>query len=95
MELCQICDRELGDVLIEDHHLVPKTFKGKHTIPIHRCCHQKIHATLSERELLQYYHTVDRIRDHPEMQKFIKWVRNKPPGFYSKNDDTKSRKRQR
>lgn len=94
-EKCCICHRELGDVRIEEHHLLPKTFKGKDTVPIHKVCHQKIHATFSERELLNYYHTPDRIREHEQMQKFIKWVKNKPLDFYDKNDDTKDRKRKR
>ena len=92
---CEICDRPLGDVRIEDHHLTPKTFKGKETIPIHKICHQKIHATFSERELLNYYNTVERIKDHSEMAKFIKWVSKKPIDYYDKNDDTKDRHRKR
>jgi hypothetical protein len=58
-------------------------------------CHQKIHATFSERELQHYYHTPERIREHSEMQRFIAWIRKKPLNFYDKNDDTASRKRQR
>jgi hypothetical protein len=91
MDKCGICHRELGTVLIEDHHLIPKTFKGKDTVPIHKICHQKIHTVFSERELLNYYHTFDRIRDHSEMEKFIKWVEKKDPGFYDKSKDTKER----
>jgi hypothetical protein len=93
--LCCICHRELGDVLLEEHHLVPRTFKGRDTVLIHKMCHQKIHATFSERELLQYYHTPERLREHTEMQKFIAWIRKKPLGFYDKNNDTNSRRRQR
>lgn len=58
-------------------------------------CHQKIHATFAEGELLIYYNTVENITDHPEMKKFIKWIRKKPPEYYDKNDDTKSRKKKR
>lgn len=92
---CPICDRELGDRLIEEHHLVPKTFKGKEKVSIHKMCHQKIHATFSERELLQYYHTPERIKEHSEMEKFIKWIRKKPADYYDKNNDTRDRKRKR
>ena len=94
-DICCICHRPLGDVHIEEHHLLPKTFKGRDTVPIHKVCHQKIHATFAERELLNYYHTADRIREHEQMQKFIKWVKNKPLDYYDKNDDTKDRKRKR
>lgn len=94
-EQCCICHRPLGNILIEDHHLIPKTFKGKDVVPIHKMCHQKIHATFSERELLNYYHTPERIRDHSEMIKFIAWIQKRPIEYYDKNDDTKGRKRRR
>lgn len=94
-ELCPICDRELGAIQIQDHHLIPKMYKGKVTIRLHRICHQKIHATFSEVELNQYYHTVDRIREHEQITKFVKWVKTKPPEYYDKNDDTQNRRRQR
>ncbi len=96
MNTCPICNRELGDEsFVQFHHLIPKTFKGREGIIIHRICHQKIHATFSERELLNYYHTVERILEHDEINKFIKWVKNKPSSFYDKNDDTYSRKKKR
>jgi hypothetical protein len=88
---------------MEDHHLKPKTFKSRtkevhekgNFIRIHRMCHQKIHATFSEHELLQHYHTVERLLENGEMRKFVKWIAKKPPEWYDKNDDTKSRKKKR
>ena len=91
--VCPICKRPLGGVLEDDHHLIPKTFKGKDTIRVHRVCHQKIHATFSERELYNYYHTVQRLIEHTEMQKFIKWISKKPIEFYDKNERTRERRR--
>lgn len=90
-----MCGRLLGSVNIQDHHLVPKTFKGKVTVPMHKICHQKLHATFSERELLNYYHTFDRILEHDEIQKFVKWVSNKALEYYDKNDDTAARSKRR
>lgn len=91
-DVCPICGRPFGDMsLVQFHHLVPKTFKGREGINIHKVCHQKIHATFSERELLNYYHTVERIVEHEEMSKFVKWVSKKHVDFYDKNDDTKHR----
>ncbi len=102
MERCPICNREYGGEM-QKHHLKPVTFKtrtkevheSENLVVIHKMCHQKIHATFSEHDLYSHYHTVERIREHPEMQKFIKWVAKKPPEFYDKNNDTKSRKRKR
>lgn len=101
-ELCPICHREYGGE-VQYHHLKPVTFKTRtkevhdenNLIKIHRVCHQKIHATFSEKDLLNYYHTIDRLLSHEEIQKFIKWVKNKPLDFYDKNDDTKDRKNKR
>ncbi len=64
-------------------------------VRIHKVCHQKIHSVFTERELLAHYHTVDRLKNHEQMVKFIKWVKKKPPEFYDKNDDTKDRKKGR
>jgi hypothetical protein len=91
MDTCGICDRLLGDINVDEHHLIPKTFKGKEKYRVHRICHTKLHSVFTERELLHYYHTFERIREHSEMQKFIKWVQNKDPGFYDKNKETRVR----
>ena len=58
-------------------------------------CHQKIHATFSEMELFAVYNTPESIIAHDEMSKFIKWIKKKPVTFYSKNDESASRKRKR
>lgn len=102
MELCPICKREYGGEM-QDHHLKPRTFRSRtkevhdsdNFVRIHKVCHQKIHATFSEKELFDYYHTVDRLLENEQMQKFVKWIKKKPPEFYDKNDDTKSRKKKR
>jgi hypothetical protein len=92
---CPICERPYNGVDDDEHHLIPRTFKGKEKILVHRMCHQKLHATFSEREMATYYHTVERLVEHPEIAKFIKWIKNKDPAFYDKNDDTKDRKKRR
>ena len=92
---CPICKRELGEERIEEHHLVPKTFGGKEKVSIHKMCHQKIHATFSERELFNHYHTPERIVEHEEIQKFVKWIQKKPIDYYDKNERTKQRRRRR
>ena len=81
---CPLCDRDLGNVW-DNHHLKPKTFKGRDTVPLHKICHNIIHATFTERELQRYYHTIERLREHEDIQKFIKWVQTKPIDFYMKS----------
>jgi hypothetical protein len=81
-----------GNIRIEWHHLIPKTFKGTALVPIHQICHRKIHSVFTERELEKVYHIPELIRAHEEMAKFILWVAKKPAGFYS-SSDTANRKR--
>jgi 5-methylcytosine-specific restriction endonuclease McrA len=89
---CPICSRELGDVKINRHHLVPKSRKGKDQYKIHEICHRKIHATFTIKELEQVFHTWDELKSHPDIQKFIEWVQNKPLDFYD-NSVTAHRRR--
>lgn len=94
-KLCPLCSRELGVINIDEHHLIPKTFKGKDTETVHKICHSKIHSVFTERELLNYYFTWERIKENEEIQKFIKWVSNKSLDFYSSNRDSTDRNRKR
>lgn len=91
--LCPLCGRPLGTVNIDRHHLVPRTFKGKEQFPIHKICHRKIHSVLSDRELLQHYHTWEALRAHPDIATFIAWVARKPPGFYTGTATARSKRR--
>ncbi len=92
-ELCPLCGRVLGAINIDRHHLIPRTFKGKEQHAIHRICHRKIHATLSERELLKTYHTWEALRAHEEIKAFIAWVAKKDPGYYSRTVTSGTRRR--
>jgi len=92
---CPLCQREMPEGTYNDHHLIPATFKGKETVALHNICHQKLHSVFSEREMQHYYHTIDRLLEHEEIQKFIKWVKKYPPEFYTGNKDTHDRKRKR
>mgnify|MGYP001627153170 CR=1 FL=1 len=80
---CPLCGRPLGDINVDRHHLVPKSFKGKEQFLIHKVCHRKIHSVFTERELLQTYHTWDALRGDADIRAFIDWVARKPPGFYT------------
>jgi len=94
MSLCPLCKRELDDTA-DEHHLIPKTFKGKETVWLHKVCHRKIHTVFSERELLNYYHTIERLLENADIVAFVKWLQNKPIDFYIKSKDTNDRKNKR
>jgi len=45
---------------------------------MHQVCHRMIHRIFSEVELAGPYSTAEAIRAHPDMARFIAWVRRKP-----------------
>lgn len=91
---CPLCGRELGNVNIDRHHLVPKTYKGKEQFPIHKICHRKIHSAFTEKELMLRFHTWEALREADEIKAFIAWVAKKEPGYYA-NTVSSNRKRGR
>lgn len=91
---CPLCGRSLIDgPTINKHHVVAKRLGGRETHWIHRVCHSRIHSLFTERELLHPYNTFEALRAHPELEKFIAWVRRKDPQFTSRNVASTSRRR--
>ena len=82
-ELCPICEREIGEPC-DEHHLLPKSKGGRETIRLHKICHSKIHSVFNRNQLSRDYNSIEKIRKHPEIEKFITWVSNKPPTFYKR-----------
>ena len=79
---CFLCGRPLGR-RVEYHHPVPKSRGGRETVPIHPICHRKIHSVLSNRELERGYESPAALKAHPEITRFIEWVRGKDPDFHA------------
>lgn len=90
---CPLCGRPIPGDQRDDHHLVPKCRGGRETLTLHRVCHRQIHALFSEVELERLYPTIEALRAHPQIDKFVTWVRRKPPGFYdaSKRSNRRSK----
>jgi hypothetical protein len=86
--VCALCGRALGKKT-EKHHLVPKSKGGRQVVPVHPICHRKIHATFSDAELAVLYHTPERLRDHPDVARFIKWLSGKPADFHKRTAKSK------
>ena len=70
---------------MDRHHLIPKSKDGVDQFLVHRMCHQKIHSLFTENELAAHYHTWERLREHSDMQTFIRWIQKKPIDYYDRN----------
>ena len=90
---CRLCRR--AGVEVTQHHLLPRSRSRKrkrrrqslpdsapppdHTVPLCEPCHRMIHATLTTKQLEREYHTIEQLREHPELARFIDWVRRRDP----------------
>lgn len=79
--VCPLCDRPIPAAQQDAHHLVPKSRGGTHTEVLHRICHRQLHALFSEVELARDYATVPALLAHPDVARFVAWVKDKPPAF--------------
>lgn len=85
---CELCGRVTKRGTTE-HHLIPRTchsnrwFKSRftreqmrETVDLCRECHKEIHKLIpSEKTLGRHYNTLDLLREHPQLAKFIVWNR--------------------
>ncbi len=85
---CSLCNRITKRGTTE-HHLIPRTchsnkwFKKRftreqmsETVDVCRDCHKAIHRLIpDEKELGRSYNTLEGLRSHEEISKFLTWVR--------------------
>ena len=90
---CELCERSVDEVT--RHHLIPRTRHAnkrnkklfdrqevKHrTAWLCRPCHKQIHALISEKEMERDFNTLEALKAHPEIRRFLEWIRDKPPGL--------------
>lgn len=81
-EVCALCERPLG-ARVEWHHVVPKSEGGRDTVALHPICHRTIHATATNAELARLYPTLDALRAHEDVRRFVAWIADKPPDFHA------------
>jgi hypothetical protein len=84
--LCPLCGREMwAGPSVDRHHFVPKSQGGAESEYLHKICHRKLHSMFTEKELAREFSTAEAVREHPEIQKFLKFLRHKPPDFYDRH----------
>ncbi|MCP3026723.1 HNH endonuclease [Halobacillus sp. A5] len=78
-DVCALCGRKA--VNLTEHHLVPKQQGGTNGLTAMLCsaCHRQIHALFTNEELADFYHSLERLADHPQMEKYLKWVKKQDP----------------
>ncbi|MDP0500652.1 MAG: HNH endonuclease [Verrucomicrobiota bacterium JB022] len=77
---CSICGRLTPERHQEEHHLIPRAKGGTETILVCRNCGDQVHRLFTLEELAAHYYTVERLRAHEGVQRWVRWVRRQP-GF--------------
>lgn len=91
---CPLCDRPLpGGSAVDRHHLIPRSLGGTTQVDLHKICHQAIHAMLSEAELARDFSSIEALKGHPDLARFIAWVRKRPPDYQDRSKWTRARRR--
>lgn len=91
---CALCERETR---LTFHHLVPRSLRSKRWfrrnlepeqfqagIDVCRPCHNAIHRFIDHKTLGREYNTLDALRTHPELSRFVAWLRKQDPGAWPK-----------
>jgi hypothetical protein len=93
---CPLCGRPIPPGAPSSvHHLVPKLKGGANgpTVRLHAICHTAIHAALTEAELARSYASIEALRAHPRIARFLAWVRRRPPTFHASTAGPRRRRR--
>jgi hypothetical protein len=103
-ECCELCGRAVGQ--LTKHHLIPRmrhrhrhtraaygrTELGTRLLWVCRPCHDHIHAVLSEKELAAAYNTRMALLAHPEIRRFVDWIRRRPVSLKPRSRAMKRRR---
>ncbi len=76
---CELCLRDVKDYTV--HHLIPRSRAGSDGPRAILCkaCHRMVHHLFTNRELASEWNSVEKIRQHPEIRKFVRWVKRQDP----------------
>lgn len=84
---CALCERPFVEKDLTKHHCLPREEGGTvdHVALICRQCHGMVHATFTNATLAVMYPTIAKLREAPELEKYLKWVRKQPPSSRKRN----------
>jgi 5-methylcytosine-specific restriction enzyme A len=75
-DTCALCEREVAR--ITKHHLTPKSEGGTETADLCLACHKTLHKFFTNRTLAKELNSIEALRQTPEVQRYIAWVRKQP-----------------
>ena len=85
--VCRLCQRPFTRPKLTKHHCLPRQKGGTAEDVELLCgqCHGMVHATFTNRTLAVMYATVDKLREAPELEAYLRWVRKQPPSRRTRN----------
>ena len=89
--ICQLCDRSFPRQELTKHHCLPRA-KGGDADDVEllcRQCHGMVHATYTNATLAVLFPTIAKLREAPELEGYLKWVRKQPPSRRKRNHSRK------
>jgi len=90
---CCFCERET--LKVRKHHVTPIVKGGQkgEVVKCCRTCSEQVHMLFTESELRDM--TFDELLNHPKMQKYIEWIKNRSGEFSVKMSNHVKGKRRR
>jgi len=78
--VCELCGRDVPELTV--HHLVPRERGGTGggTAELCRACHRQVHALFDNRRIAAELGSLSALRSHPDLRRFVRWVRRQDPG---------------
>src|SRR5215471_10613327 len=73
---CTLCERVVSRV--NRHHLVPKSEGGGLMVDLCLPCHKTLHSFFTNRTLAKNLHSIEALRQVPEIARYLSWVRKQP-----------------
>ncbi len=82
--VCALCGRAVPQ--LTEHHLIPRSQGRRRGVRVTELpttllcspCHKFLHRTFSNAELAQDYPTVEVLQEHPDVRRFVAWIRKQP-----------------
>jgi hypothetical protein len=88
---CGLCGRGFPRKGLTKHHCLPRQKGGTSEDVELLCsqCHSMVHATYTNRTLASTYASLDELRQAPELEKYLRWVRKQPATRRTRNEPRK------